>query len=71
MAEQDVRTGGRGRPAADGIGDKGLGTKVFPKELMRRRWSMKEIVGIIFEDLSRSGKLRQKIIDIAKGGEKK
>ena len=76
MAEEvnktpEERTGGNGRPKVDGIGDKGVGTKIFPPELMRRRWSMKEIVNIICEDLKRNGKLRQIIQDIKKGGEKK
>ena len=59
-----------GRTSVEGIGDEGFGTKVFPKELMRRRWSMKEIVTIVFDDICRDGKLRQKIQEL-KGGEKK
>ena len=28
----------------------GLDNPVFPKELMRRRWSQKEIVNVIYDD---------------------
>ena len=48
----------------EGIGDKGLGTKVFPKELMRRRWSMKEIITMVHDELCRDSKLKQKIQEI-------
>ena len=53
-----------GRKQPLGVGDKGLGDTVFPKEMMRRRWSMKEIVNIICDDLNREGKLKQKLVSI-------
>jgi hypothetical protein len=52
----------------DGIGDKGEGSKIFPPELMRRRWSQKEIINLMCEDLKRNGKLRQQVIEIIKAG---
>jgi len=53
---------------SEGIGDKGESSKIFPPELMRRRWSQKEIISLICEDLNRNGKLRQKVIDMVKAG---
>ena len=52
----------------DGVGDEGFNTKVFPKELMRRRWSMKEIITIIFDELARDGKLRHRVKTLKKEG---
>jgi len=59
------------RTSTEGIGDEGFGTKVFPKELMRRRWSIKEILTIVHDELGRDGKLKQKIQEMIKGGDKK
>ena len=53
-----------GRKQTLGVGDKGESTTVFPKEMMRRRWSMKEIVNIICDDLNCEGKLKQKLVSI-------
>jgi len=57
------------------VGDKGLSNPVFPKEMMRRRWSIKEIVNIIYDDLARNGKLKQRIVtlvnDVKQGKEVK
>ena len=55
----------------EGIGDEGFGSKIFPKELMRRRWSMKEIITIVHDELCRDGKLLRKIQSIKKGGDTK
>ena len=56
-----------------GIGPTGEGNEVFPPELMRRRWSKKEVVNIICEELTRNGKLTQIIREMIrtykKGGE--
>ena len=68
---EETKPKSKGRTSTEGIGDEGFGTKVFPKELMRRRWSMKEIITIIHDELGREGRLRQKIQEIVKGGEKK
>lgn len=42
---------------------------------MRRRWSIKEIVNIIYDDLARNGKLKQRIVtlvnDVKQGKEVK
>lgn len=53
---------------SEGIGDKGESSKIFPPELMRRRWSQKEIVSFICEEIKRSGKLRQAIQEVKAGG---
>jgi len=43
----------------------------FPKELIRRRWSTKEIITIVCDELLRDGKLRHRINEIiTKGGKK-
>ena len=65
MANQNSKN-----PSVEGIGDEGFGDKVFPKELMRRRWSMKEIVTIVVDELSRNGRLRRKLREIKKEEER-
>ena len=45
---------------------KDVEAKVFPEELKRRRWSIKEIVRIVTNDLGRNGRLVQAISKLIK-----
>lgn len=53
---------------------KPLTQKAFPQELMRKRWSEKEILTAIAKDIeTRNGRLAQAIVDLIikkKGGNK-
>lgn len=56
---------------SEGIGSENGGNKLFPPELMRRRWSQKEIVTVVCDELTRNGKLKQAIMGIVTTGDNK
>lgn len=41
--------------------------KGFPPELIRRKWHYKQIINIIIENISKKGKIYQKLITLKKG----
>ena len=43
---------------------KELPNPVFPKELMRRRWSQKEIINVVCEAIEKNGNLRKIIKEV-------
>lgn len=51
----------------DKLKQKEWNKKGFPPELIRRKWHWKQVINIVIDNISKKGKIYQKIIELKKG----